>query len=128
MEVILIILTAICGLLIAVCFILWRKLEASRSRISADSETITSLREKCVVLKTNIEFAERQAQQLKRYQDEMARQNLIQQQTMMKQTETRFEVLANKIFSAHAAEMQTRNDTNLNKLLNPLKEDIDRFR
>ena len=79
-------------------------------------------------MRAKIEYSERLNIQTQRLHDENVKQNLSTQEAILKQTENRFRVLANEILKNQASEMQTRNAADIGHLLNPLKDDIERFR
>lgn len=93
-----------------------------------DEKEFIRLREEAASMRAKIEYAERLNIQTQRLHDENVKQNLSTQEAILKQTENRFRVLANEILKNQATEMQTRNAADIGHLLNPLKDDIERFR
>lgn len=93
-----------------------------------DEKEFIRLREEAASMRAKIEYSERLNIQTQRLHDENVKQNLSTQEAILKQTENRFRVLANEILKNQATEMQTRNAADIGHLLNPLKDDIERFR
>lgn len=93
-----------------------------------DEKEFIRLREEAASMRAKIEYSERLNIQTQRLHEENVKQNLSTQEAILKQTENRFRVLANEILKNQATEMQTRNAADIGHLLNPLKDDIERFR
>ena len=93
-----------------------------------DEKEFIRLREEAASMRAKIEYSERLNIQTQRLHDENVKQNLSTLEAILKQTENRFRVLANEILKNQATEMQTRNAADIGHLLNPLKDDIERFR
>lgn len=93
-----------------------------------DEKEFIRLCEEAASMRAKIEYSERLNIQTQRLHDENVKQNLSTQEAILKQTENRFRVLANEILKNQATEMQTRNAADIGHLLNPLKDDIERFR
>lgn len=128
MEIALIILSIACVMLALFAYGREKKITILQEKSANDEKEFIRLREEAASMRAKIEYSERLNIQTQRLHDENVKQNLSTQEAILKQTENRFRVLANEILKNQATEMQTRNAADIGHLLNPLKDDIERFR
>lgn len=128
MEIALIILSITCVMLALFAYGREKKITILQEKSANDEKEFIRLREEAASMRAKIEYSERLNIQTQRLHDENVKQNLSTQEAILKQTENRFRVLANEILKNQATEMQTRNAADIGHLLNPLKDDIERFR
>ncbi|MDE6322499.1 MAG: DNA recombination protein RmuC [Paramuribaculum sp.] len=105
-----------------------KKLAALQNDLTAAREVNAEMREKCARLESRAITAEQQVARLKKTQVETAQSTLREQQKINEQSEMRFRLIAGELLSTHIDKMNARNETNINRILTPLKDDIDRFR
>ncbi len=128
MEIALIIISIICVALIIALFAIEKKTAALRADKTESDKALFGLREENARLKVSMEYAEEMNTRTLRQQEELARQTIAAQEEALKQSETRFQVLADKILKSQTSEMQARNAMDISRILTPLKDDIDKFR
>lgn len=128
MEIALIILSIAYVMLALFAYGREKKITILQEKSANDEKEFIRLREEAASMRAKIEYSERLNIQTQRLHDENVKQNLSTQEAILKQTENRFRVLANEILKNQATEMQTRNAADIGHLLNPLKDDIERFR
>lgn len=105
-----------------------KSLSQSEKRLAEEMELTTTQREQIARLKAEQEFAMSRLEETRRLNDESMASLQRQQQILLQQSEARFRLMANEIVTAHTAQMNSNNEKNLGQLLNPLKDDIERFR
>lgn len=128
MEIALLILSILC-LIVTMALLQSRKsLSQSEKRLAEEMELTTTQREQIARLKAEQEFAMSRLEETRRLNDESMASLQRQQQILLQQSEARFRLMANEIVTAHTAQMNSNNEKNLGQLLNPLKDDIERFR
>lgn len=128
MEAALIIISVACILLALFAYSREKKISSVQSLNSENAETISALREENAKLKISMKYTEEMNVRALRQQEELSRNAIAAQEEALKQSETRFQLLADKILKSHASEIQERNAVDIGRILNPLKEDIDKFR
>lgn len=128
MEIAIVILSIMCALF-ALSFILMQKRQSKMSKINTQQQNeISGLREASARLEARVQIAESQCELMKQQQATLSETTLLQQKTMVEQSEMRFKVLANELVANHSRHITQQNAESLNYLLTPLKDDIDKFR
>ncbi|MCM1349460.1 MAG: DNA recombination protein RmuC [Firmicutes bacterium] len=123
-----IILSIAClGLMIA-AGALYARSEKTQTQLIEAYSKIPELRERAAREEVRADAAEKMLKQMQQEQARIDAATTRRQQEDAQQAETRFRLLANELLSAHTEQLRLRNETGLNQLLTPLKDDIERFR
>lgn len=128
MEISLIVLAVICVVLAALLYntrIISDRLQNDISELMLSNN---HLKEENVRLEGRVEYAERMAAQTRAEADRRANDSLRQSRELIDRSEERFRLLANELLTVQTSRMTQNNEDGINRLLNPLKEDIEKFR
>lgn len=128
MEIALIILSIACAMLAMFAYSREKKLTLTQEKNAACEKTISALKEEAAKMNAKIEYTQELNERTLKQQEEIARQTISNQQTVLKQSEARFQILADQILKSQTSEIQARNASDIGRILNPLKDDIDKFR
>lgn len=121
-------MTIIISILCILSLLLLAALIAVLRRADKASQTIADLRETNARLEAETSYAHRQCDQLRSIHAEETSKAEDRINSVLQHSEDRFRLLANELLSSHASRMSDRNQTDLSRLLTPLKDDIDKFR
>lgn len=128
MEMIIIVLSAVIVILAFVAASMYRRQCRAADSVIDYARKESDYRATISRLETELAVSRQQREWLDLKQEEMARREQARQQELVAQSETRFRLLANELFKSHADEMTRTSESNIGRLLTPLKDDIERFR